>query len=523
MSHRLPWYARLLVVLAVVVPCVLPCTSAHAGGLFLFDRGARALGRAGAFVAAPDDPSALWYNPAGLGESKNQLLIDATLPILLADYQRQLPDGSYADSIKARPIPIPIPTFAFSALVGKHLAIGGGVFAPNVLVMAWEKSTDRGASPAPTRYSLVGLQGSLLANVAAGFAVTGLGPLSIGLDVQVPIGKFQAKTALSACDGTVCSSPEQPDFDAYATASAVPAYGITGTAGVTLDLDAVRFGFSASLPYTLHGDGKIKLQLPSNAAFDDAQVEGGTQSKFSMKFPLILRAGGEMRPLPYLRMEGAFVFEKWSAQKSIDIDLKDNSLAITNVTGGGGDFGLNSIKIQRNMKDVWSLRGGGELEIPKRWMVVDIDVVLRGGIAYETSAFDKKDLSPITLDSDKFIMSGGLTVGVLDWLRLDTVAGWMFMKNQNVGIDVSQVRQPAAITPPNPREGTVIGAGKYAMDAFYLGGGLRMLFDGSFREPSKKRQTRRRRAEAEAAATQKQSEDKPDAMPVLDVVEGDEE
>ncbi|HEY6878001.1 MAG TPA: hypothetical protein VI299_08270, partial [Polyangiales bacterium] len=106
MSHRF-CYARLWVAAAVVVLCMSARNHAHAGGLFLLDHGARALGRGGAFVAAPDDPSALWYNPAGLGESKNQLVIDAVLPILLADYQRQLPDGSYADPITARPTPIP--------------------------------------------------------------------------------------------------------------------------------------------------------------------------------------------------------------------------------------------------------------------------------------------------------------------------------------------------------------------------------------------------------------------------------
>jgi long-chain fatty acid transport protein len=511
MSHRFS-YARLFVSLGVALLCASASNRAHAGGLFLLDHGARALGRAGAFVAAPDDPSALWYNPAGLGESKNQLIIDAVLPIMLADYQRQLPDGSYADSIKARPTPIPIPTIAFSALAGKHLAIGAGVFAPNVLVMNWEKSQHGGTQPAPTRYSLMSLEGSLLANVAAGFALTGLGPLSVGLDVQVPIGRFQAKTAVSACDLTLCAFSEQKDFDATARATGFPVIGFTGTAGVTLDLDAVRFGFSYSLPYKLQGDTTMKINLPSNAAFADADVVGN-KGHFSMKMPSIIRAGGEMRPLPYLRMEGAFVWEGWSAQKSIDLDVKN--ISIKNVAVNG-DYGVNSIHIQRNMKNVWSLRGGGELELPKKWMVVDIDVVLRGGIVYETGAFDKQNISPITLDSNKVILTGGLTVGLLDWLRFDTVAGWMFMQNINSTITQNQITQPVAIDTHQNRAPTVIGAGKYAFDAFYLGGGVRVLFgNDTFREPSKKRETRRRRAEAEAAAAAAAEQSKPDEMPIL--------
>ncbi|HEX5658799.1 MAG TPA: outer membrane protein transport protein [Polyangiales bacterium] len=508
-SHRY-WYARLSVVLAVVVPCLVASDRAHAGGLFLLDHGARALGRGGAFVAAPDDPSALWYNPAGLRESKNQLIVDAVLPIMLADFQRQLPDGSYADSIKARPTPVPIPTFAFSALLGKHLAIGAGVFAPNVLLMNWEKSQDRGATPAPTRYSLLGLEGSLLANVAAGVSAT-FGSISIGVAAHVPIGRFQAKTAVSLCDTTLCAFPEQRDFDATATATAFPVIGFTGTAGVMLDLDAVRFGFSYSLPYTLQGDTTMKIRLPSNAAFDDAEVVGN-KGHFEMKMPSIIRAGGEMRPLPYLRMEGAFVWEGWSAQKSIDLDVKN--IAINNVAVNG-DYAVSNLSLRRDMKNVWSLRGGAELELPKKWMVVDIDVVLRGGLVYETGAFDKSTISPITLDNNKVILTGGLTVGLLDWLRFDTVAGWMFIQNIDSTIEQNKVTQPQPVNTGSNREPTVIGAGKYAFDAFYLGGGMRVLFGGTFREPKAKRASRRRRTESAAAAAAAAEEAKPDAMPIL--------
>jgi long-subunit fatty acid transport protein len=509
-SHRY-WYARLWVVLAVVVPCLFGSSRAHAGGLYLLDHGARALGRGGAFIAAPDDPLALWYNPAGLIESKNQLIMDAVLPILLADYQRQYMDGSYADPLKARPTPVPVPTIAFSALIGKHLAIGGGVFAPTALVMNWEKSQNGGTTPAPTRYALIGLEGSLLANLAAGFAVK-FGSLALGVDAQVPVGRFRAKTAVSACDRTLCAFPEQRDFDATIEGTAFPTYGITGTAGVSLDLDAVRFGFSYTLPYNLQGDTKLKIGLPSNSAFQDAVVQGN-RGRFSMKMPSIIRAAGEMRPLPYLRMEGAFVWEGWSRQKAVELDVRD--VAITNVAVNG-DYAVQDLRIQREMKDVWSLRGGMELELPKKWMVVDIDIVLRGGLMYETGAFDKRTISPTTLDNNKVILSGGLTIGLLDWLRFDTVAGWVFMQNIDSTIEQNTILQPQPIITPSNREPTVIGAGKYAFDAFFLGGGISMLFGkDTFREPSKKRETRRRRAEAAAAAEAAAEADKPDAMPIL--------
>jgi long-chain fatty acid transport protein len=498
--------AQVFVALVLLLSCALPATVAHAGGFYLLDRGARALSMGGAFVASPDDPSALWYNPAGLIESKNQVVTDAVLPVLLADMRRKHADGTYSPRITARPTPIPIPTLAFSHTLGSdNLVLGGGIFAPMMFLMNWENSVlnpDTGQrDPPPTRYSLMELKGSVLANLSAGLAYK-LGPLAIGFDVQVPIGYFRAKTALTACDAVICSFPEQKDFDAYASVATIPTYGISGVGGIILNLDAVRFGFSAMLPYTLRGSGKLKVKLPSNVLFEDAQVEGNGAS-ISVKFPLILRAGGEMRPLPYLRMSGAFVWEQWSSQKSIDIDVKKTT--IKNVTGLG-DYDVGNIKLQRNMNDTWSLRGGFELTVPKKWMVVDIDIQLRGGLAYETGAFTNKTLSPITLDTNKWVLSGGLTVGLASWLRFDGVAGWIFMKN--VDVDDGTITQPQAIRPKLETFPTTINNGQYAQEAFFVGGGFRALMGGaSFREPTVKRDRRHKREDS----VEGDSSDEPDA------------
>ncbi|MET0340871.1 MAG: outer membrane protein transport protein [Polyangiales bacterium] len=454
----------MLLALGVLVP-----RTAHAGGLYLFDRGARALGRGGAFIAAPDDPSALWYNPAGLAESKNQIVADAVLPLLFADFTRQYADGTYAPKLEAKPTPIPIPTLAMSHDLGfDDLTFGLGIFAPNVLLMNWERSVGEARDPSPARYSIIGLKGSVLANLAAGFAYHGLKPFSFGADVQLAAGQFKAETALSACDGVICSFPEQKDFDAYATIKAFPALGITGVFGMTLNLDALRLGASVMLPYTLKGWGKADINIPTNPIFEDAVV-AGDKASLTIKFPTIVRIGGEIRPVPYLRMEGAFVWEQWSRQKSIDVDV--SGVELRNVVGIG-DYRVGDVKLQRDMRDAWSVRGGFEFFVPKRWMVVDIDLALRGGLAYEKGAFSSQTLTPLTLDTDKVVLSGGLSIGLARWLTFDTVAGYIFMKDLDV--TDSTIHQPQAIRPTSQVLTTVIGNGRYAQDAIFLGGGFRI-------------------------------------------------
>lgn len=464
--------ARLTLALVLVFPCLLVSNRAQAGGLYLFDRGARALGRGGAFVAGVDDPSALWYNPAGLIASKNQLVADAVLPILLADFTRLNADGEYSPKVSAKPTPIPIPTLAFSHNLGyRDLVFGAGIIAPNVVLMNYEASVGANRDPSPTRYSLLELKGTVLANLTAGVAWEATDWLSIGGDVQVAAGYFRAKTALSACDGVLCSFPEQRDFDAYATVKAFPTYGFTGVLGAIANFDILRFGFSVMLPYTLRGVGKADVQLPTNVVFEDA-YQDGEKAKLSIKFPTILRVGSELRLVSWLRLEGAVVWEQWSRQKTIDINT-GGDISLRNVTGLG-DYQVGNIRLPRNMNDVWSIRGGFEATFPRRW-VGSIDFGLRGGLAYETGAFDSKNISPLTIDTNKTVLSGGFTIGLAKWLRFDTVGGLVFMKDLDV--KDNEIRQPQAIRPPLQEFPTVIGNGRYDQQAFFLGGGFRAMLD----------------------------------------------
>jgi long-chain fatty acid transport protein len=444
---------------------------AEAGGFYLLDRGARALSRGGAFVAGADDPQALWYNPAGLAWSKNQIVGESTLTLPFVDYTRYTGDGA-SPTVHAKPMYIPIPSLAFSYKLSKSLTIGAGIFAPNMMLINWPRSIPGPSGtnlPAPTRYSLVSLQGSLLSNLAMGGSYKLTKDLSLGADFQVAAGRFKAETGLSACDGAICQYPEDPDFDAYATIDAMPVWGFTGTFGIIYNLfDMVRWGASVALPYKLSGTGSLDLKMPDNVLFRDAQVQGN-KADLALNFPLIVRVGSEIRPVPYLRMEGAFVWEQWSSQKAIT--MTPNNMKLTNVSGIG-EYEVGKVDLVRNMRDVWSLRGGYEIWFPRSLagkFFKSINLAMRGGLAYETSAFDKHTLTPLTIDSDKLLVSGGFSFDLLDWLRMDTSAGWYHMWNQE--ITQSTIYQPTAIR-PGFKGVSALGNGKYEMEAIYLGGSL---------------------------------------------------
>ncbi len=52
--------------MVLAVACLMGSVQAHAGGFFIGEQGARAQGMGGAFTAVSDDPTAAWFNPAGV-------------------------------------------------------------------------------------------------------------------------------------------------------------------------------------------------------------------------------------------------------------------------------------------------------------------------------------------------------------------------------------------------------------------------------------------------------------------------
>ncbi|MBK8169431.1 MAG: outer membrane protein transport protein [Sandaracinaceae bacterium] len=448
----------------VVLLIAAQTSTASAGGLYLTDRGTRPMGRGGAFVAGADDPSALWYNPAGLAYSGNQLMVDATYNFLSADFTRIDGGGNVLPTVSASTAPLPIPGIMYTNQFGlRDWTFGLGVWAPNALLLNWPQSIDVNGTPgpAPQRYSLLSMDGSLLSHIGIGAAWRANSRFSIGATFQMIVGSFQARTTLSACDRALCTQPENPEYDSVAEVRLSGIAQPTASFGAIYDLDIVRFGASFILGYPLSGEGEIRTRLPSASPFDSASVDGNRGS-VHLDFPMILRLGAEFRPIRDLRVELALVYEGWSTQDALTITPHDVYLRNVQVVG---DYQVGPISIPRNMKDVFSVRLGGEYHTGM--------LGLRAGVSYENGAFDDAHLTPLTLDSDKFIASLGASVEVAPGVFIDAVVFHTFMRNRQVRD--SAVPQSNPIRPP-PSDPVYVGNGDYTMEATTVGLGLRWQF-----------------------------------------------
>lgn len=470
--------------------CATPAP-ARAAGFYLLERGDRTLSRGGAFVAGIDDPSALWLNVAGLGFSGNQVVADATLTLLSVDYTRIDGGGHTLPTVTGRGAPLPIPTVAASFDLGlRHLTFGVGIFAPNAALLRYPATGVQG--PAPQRYSLLDMDGSLISSVAAGVAWRPLRRLSLGAGVHVVMGSFGARVTLSACDGTICTFPEDPEYDTVAQMTLEPVFTAIATVGAIYDAGPFRLGFSVMSPFSLAGNASIAVRPPSAASFSGALVRSRagtcaevaneevqadphhrcrrTTADIELPFPWVVRFGAELRAVPRLLLEASVVLETWSVQQEIAVRPRDAWMVDTL---GFLDYQIGPLDIPRHMHDTLSVRLGGQ------YAPTDTLLVRAGGY-WEPGAFDDSYLSPVTLDSDKVVVAAGASLRVSRTLWVDALVGYALMSSRSVRH--SRVPQPNPIRPPattldpsarSAGDPVFIANGDYSFSAPFFGLGIR--------------------------------------------------
>jgi long-chain fatty acid transport protein len=473
---------RLLAAAGVLLSLCGSAGAARASGLYFTDRGVRPMGRGGAFVAGADDLGAIWYNPAGIVDAPTGILFDATWLHYTSEFTRQAQTTSATGTAFVQSFPtvtgstpvLPVPTLAGSYRFGEQqqYAVALGMYAPMVPVTTYPQTIGNG-TPAPQRYSLVSLDGSLLVVTGAWFAWRPIEQLRVGAGVQALVGTFKSTVDFSACppDNLVCAG-EAPAYDAYSQLNVGPIVSPSGNIGATyVPIKKVRIGASAQLPFVVDAPAKVDVRLPTAVEFDNAYQQGD-DARVKFTLPGVVRVGVEVRPLDEdhdLRIELAYVREFWSEHQSISVTPTD--IQLYKINGFPSPFGVSPISIPRGGQDSNSIRLGGEYRLP----IDDYALQLRAGFAYESSGIQTAYVSPLTIDSDKYTMAlgGGLFIGK-HW-RFDAVYGHVFMADVNVSPSQAAVPRVNPVQ-GNPTQTAAVNGGHYSAGADAIGVGLQYAF-----------------------------------------------
>lgn len=478
---------RALVSAAGVLCGLLTASAAEGAGLYFSDRGVRPMGRAGAYVAGVDDLHGIWFNPAGIADAGDAVLVDFAWLRFSNTYTRRLQvvdaDGVIRNTdspeVRGSSSFLPLPTFAGSMVLDKEKrwTAAVGFIAPYVALASYAERTDNGQL-SPARYTLGSFDGSALGIPGGWLAWKPLDNLRLGVGTFALVGYFQSTITFSVSpQDRLLGAPEQPEWDAQSQMRVGPMFAPTANGGAIWDPDPhVRFGISGQLPMVISSPATIKVRLPTSVALDGASVRG---EKAHVRFvlPGILRLGVEFRPLADdkkknadsdLRVELAWVHEFWSQHRSID--AQPDGIFLENITGAPKSVPMPKIEIPRNFVDSDSFRIGGE------WIFLagGYRMALRTGLSYETSAVPRSHMSLSSLDFNKttIALGGGLFIGKR-W-RFDAVLAHTFAQ------DVVTRPEEARIGRINPLKGNAplepVNGGKYTATAQLIGVGLNYLY-----------------------------------------------
>jgi long-chain fatty acid transport protein len=409
----------------LALPLLASPVAVHASGFAVESQGARAMGFAGAYVAQAADPSAIYYNPAGIGFLKGrQLYVAGALAALSTDFTGEgpfPPEGTTESSDHGLGI---LPSIYYSHQVGPRTVVGLGLSRPFGVRSTWENpDTFTGRYIClDCRISSWSINPTVAYKLADRFAV------GAGLDVR--LSTFDLTRRLMAEPNPF---PEPTDvaeltldggadagigFDVGLLASPNEnvSIGLSYRHEVTID-HVVQASFDQILTGDADVDDAVKAALPPAQA-----------ATVSFTYPASVAAGIAIRR-GYWTIEADLQWMLWSSFDEVRVAYAESS---------GFDVAL-----PQEWATTWRGALGVEYLIGNDWEV-------RGGFGYDHSPAPTETISPFIHDADRYTFGAGGT--------------W---KHETLRLDFN-VRYVAF------RNSSTLGLSRYGFDGSYQTGGLQV-------------------------------------------------
>lgn len=417
---------------AVLVILVLTAGTSFAGGFRLPEAGAKAMGMGFAFTAQADDPSAIYFNPAGLTQLEgNNLKLGVTyVRENGGEYSGTTPlSGGVSISETQKDLNFYIPNLFFAHSNRETgFAWGVGVFAPFGLGQEYE---NRNTSYFRNQITKIDLQ-TFVVNPTIAFKVEDRFSVGVGIDFMYGKAKLE-KTAVVNLGAPV--NLYNLDLDGDGTAWGYN-FGLLFTPTKRLK---IGFNYRSSFHLDIK-DGDVDISninstvpfvpnpAPPPAAFTAAQVFGGTsystKGSTTLEIPATATLGVAYAwDRVTVEVDADMTF--WSSFKALDIDIQNNNPL------------LPDSYTAKNWKDVIAVYVGGE------YRVID-PLALRLGFRYDPTPVPASTMGPELPDADKLYYCAGLGYKYSNWI-FDVAYMYVQKKDRTVNNQTA---------PPPPSVGT---------------------------------------------------------------------
>ncbi len=383
----------------ILVLTLLVSAAAHAGGFQLNEHSARVTAQGAAFAARANDPSAIFFNPAGLSFLRGtKFMVGTTL--ITPSYSFFGPSNLNSSqqwdmkSLLFTPINAYL-THTWTDGMLKGFAAGIGFTTPYGLGTEWD---DNWVGRAVTRE--ITLQTFYLMPTVS-YAINDM--ISVGVGANVVFSNVNLRKAVTNFD---------PAMDLELEGTGKTAF--SWNAGVMFrPLDDLSFGFSYRAATQLDFEGTADFHPPASLA---ALFPGGDVTT-GIKVPATYFAGIAWKPTPDLELEFDYQGVNWSSYDKLTINFAKD--AATDPTLKQMDQTQ-----EKNYKDTFILRFGGEYRLPI------MGLKLRAGYLFDKNPVPDEALEPMLPDTDRHGLSIGAGIDVLPDVTVDVSYLHLFMKDR---------------------------------------------------------------------------------------------
>lgn len=396
MRKRLAALAAICLGIFIVFPATV-----HATGFRLPEQSASAMGMASAFVGQADDASAVWYNPAGMTQLSGTQVMGGLIAIYPAITHENNTVNPGTIDVSKREIHLPIHLYA-TYNTNDQLSFGIGVNNPFGLATDWDKTNS--AAKYVATYSKV-----VTTEINPNFAYKVNGNLSVAAGIAYVKLRATLEKTTNLGLGTDTNFRLSGDGDGWGVNAAV-LYKISDSIG-------------AGLSYR----SRVKVDIDGNA-----ELSGGASASAStsITLPDLIQAGVSYKTSESLTLNADIDVTMWSTYDRIVVE---STLPLFNATD------------EKDWKDVWCLRLGGQYQLSDQWKV-------KAGYLYDKNPVKEERFETRIPDSDR----QGISIGVgYAKGNISVDAAYLYLRFNNRTISNSLADNDAnLLTPDDSLNGT---------------------------------------------------------------------
>jgi long-chain fatty acid transport protein len=409
----------------LALPLLALPAAVHASGFAIESQGARAMGFAGAYVAQAADPSAIFYNAAGIGFLKGkQIYVAGAFTSLSTDFTGSGPNpaaGTLESSDNGLAL---LPAIYYSQQVGRNTVVGLGVSRPFAVRSKWDNP-----DAFTGRYICLDCQiASWSINPTIAYKLADR--LSVGAGLDVRLSKFEFTRRLTADPNPFPVPTDVAELTLDSGTDTGVGFNLGLLASPTENLSigvsyrhkvAIDHGAQANFVQILTGttevDDAVRAALPASQP-----------ATVSFTYPASIAVGVALRRR-YWTVEADFQWMLWSSFDKVTIAY------------------ANSPSFNSSLPEEWASTWRGAFGVE---YLIGNDWEVRGGFGYDHSPAPTETISPFIHDADRYTFGGGGSYKY-ERLRLDF-----------------NVRYVAF------RSSSTLGISRYGYDGSYESGGLQV-------------------------------------------------